>query len=95
MDKKVQKLKNLLSRYLGKSRDEILSSLGKPPDQSAYEIWFYKDPKFGLFRDENVFIFKEDRVVDIMITEYFLWKPVKNIFYYEGESPQFKIVKLF
>lgn len=94
MDKQVQKLKKLIDEYLGLSREDIFKEWGLPLKSSDDEIWFYIRYRWPVFRDKTGFIFVEDEVVDIVITSYILWKEYKNVFFYEGEPPEYKVIKL-
>ena len=40
MDKQIQKLKQYLERYLGKTKAQIYSEYGKPETISDNNIWF-------------------------------------------------------
>ncbi len=94
MDQQIQKLKKLVHQYLHKSRAEIRLLFGKPHQKSDNEIWFYTQYQRIIFKDEIAFIFEEDHVVDIVISQFILWKEWKNIFYYENQNPEYKIIYL-
>ena len=47
-----------------------------------------------IFKDEIAFIFEENLVVDICITQYIFGLEYKNIFYYQYGNPQYKVFKL-
>lgn len=94
MDPKIQRLKVLIDKYLNKSRGEIYIIFGSPSDGSDQEVWFYTKYRLGIFRDEIAFVFHQNKICDIVITEYFLWKELRNIFYYEGQNPQYKIIEI-
>ena len=92
MDKQIQKLKSYLDQYLGKSSEYILQKLGMP--ETYYEndeVLFYEKKKYGIFKDEIALFLKNDKVEDIAITEYVFGIAVRNIFYYQKESPEFKV----
>ena len=92
MDKQVQKLKNLLDKNIHKSKNEILKVFGRPSRKSDSEVWFYRRFGLSLFSDEIVFIFEEDRVVEISLTQYFLLMERKNVYYFKGQNPEYKVV---
>lgn len=94
MDKQVQNLKNLIDIFLHKSKEDIQKEWGKPLKFSDNAIWFYKKYHWGIFKNEIGFVFEGDNVVDIMISQYIFWKEYKNIFYYEGETPEYRVMKL-
>jgi len=48
-----------------------------------------------IFCDEVTFIFEEEKVIDITITQYLLGIELCNIFYFENQSPEYKVVNLF
>lgn len=93
MDRKIQKLKKLIDNFLHASRENILKEWGDPLKHSDNEIWFYNKYPWGIFKDEIAFIFGEDFVVDIMVTQYFFWMEYQNIFYYEGEDNEYRMMK--
>lgn len=94
MDQQVRKLKRLINSYLYKSKNEILIAFGRPSRKSDSEVWFFRKFDLSLFNDEIVFIFEDEKVVDISISKYFLWKELKNVYYFEGKNPEFKVVSL-
>ncbi|TDX82563.1 hypothetical protein [Epilithonimonas xixisoli] len=94
MDKQIQKLALLVKMYLNESKEQLLEDLGSPNKYSNKHIWFYTNYRFLIFQDEIAFIFERDRVVDIVITEYVLWRKVSNIFFYEGQIPEYKVNRL-
>lgn len=94
MDPKIQKLKVLVEKYLNKSKFEIYIIFGTPSEKSDQEIWFYKKYRFLVFKDEIAFVFRQNRICDIVITEYFLWEELRNIFYYEGQNPEYKVIEI-
>lgn len=94
MDKKTQKLKALVDRYLHRSKDELLKTLGKPNLKYNESSWVYNRYHFLFFKDVILFIFEEGEVVDIMLSEYIFWIEVRNVFYYENEDPEYRIMNL-
>lgn len=95
MDKQIQKLKKLVDTYLHHPKDDIMASFGKPKKNSDDEVWFYSFYHLGVFRDEIAFIFQENQVADIMISEFFLWKLISNAYYYEGKKFDYKMTRYF
>lgn len=95
MDKQVRKLKKLVNNHLNQSKEQIAKYWKKPLKQSNREIWFFRKYRWFLFCDEVAFIFEEDRVIDIAVTEYILGIELRNIFYYENQSPEYKVINLF
>ena len=94
MDKQIRKLKKIVELHYGQSKIEIENLYGKPRKSSDREVWFYHHYHRGVFKDEIAFFFEEDKVVDIALTEYIFWIEYKNIFYYKGENPEYKVVNL-
>ncbi len=94
MDPQVRKLKKLIEAHLHQSKNQILMIFGRPKKNSDSEIWFFRKFRFSFFNDEIAFIFEEDKVVDICLTQYFLWQEVKNIYYLEGQDPEYKVVPM-
>ena len=95
MDKQIRKLKKIVSLHLHQTKEDIRKTWGKPSRRSDNEVWFYYRYRWIFFRDEVVFIFEEDIVVDVSITQYLLWIEYQHIFYYENETPEYKIIKNF
>ncbi|WP_209390860.1 hypothetical protein [Chryseobacterium sp. RR2-3-20] len=91
MDKQIQKLKQYLERYLGKTKAQIYSEYGKPETISDNNIWFYDRKKIFFFKDEICFFFTDDKVADITVTEYVFGIPLHNIFYNKGQVPEYII----
>ena len=94
MDKQTQKLRTLVQQHLNQTKTDIEKKYGKPGKNSHTEIWFYRKYKCGIFMDEIAFIFEEDRVIDITLTEYIFWIEYRSIFYNKGENPEYKVIKL-
>jgi hypothetical protein len=94
MDRQIQKIESLVIKYLHKSQKDLEKTLGKASKNSDTEIWFYYKHRWGIFKDEIIFIFEEKKVIDIVITEYCFGIEYRNLFYYEGETPEYKISNL-
>lgn len=93
MNRQIEKLQRYLNEYLGKEDCHIFEKLGTPIE--CYDnVFVYERYYKVFFRDEIVFYIKEERVVDISITEYFLWIGLRNIFYYKGKKPEYKITDI-
>ena len=95
MDKQIRKLKTLVDKHLNQKKEQIAKEWKKPLKESDNEIWFFRKYRWFLFCDEVAFIFEEDRVIDIAVTEYILGIELRNIFYYENQSPEYKVINLF
>lgn len=95
MDKQVLKFKKIILENLYKSRQHIYTTWGKPKKKSDHEVWFFSRFYVSFFHDEISFVFEHDVVVDICFTRFFLWEEIKCIFYYEGQSPEYKIISFF
>ncbi|MCX8525244.1 hypothetical protein OF897_15090 [Chryseobacterium formosus] len=95
MTKDIQKLKKLINENLGKSKTEIQIVFGTPSKKSDDGVWFYRKFHLSPYKDEILFIFDDDVVVDICTNKYFLWREVKSIFYMEGQNPEYKEVSFF
>ena len=94
MDKQIQKLRKLVHQHLNQTKTDLENKFGKPDKNSDKEIWFYHKYQCGIFKDEIAFIFEEDRVIDITLTEYIFWIEYRSIFYNKGENPEYKVIKL-
>lgn len=95
MNSKIKKLENLVRTHLSKSRLDIKMLWGKPLQDSDNNTWYFKKVRYGIFKDEIAFIFLNDRVVDIMISEYVFGVHICNIFYNEGHTVKYRVVKMF
>ena len=91
MDKQIQKLKQYLEKYLGKTKAQIHSDYGKPEIISDSNMWFYHQYHWLIFKDEICFFFVNDKVADITVTEYVFGIPLHNIFYNKGQVPEYII----
>lgn len=87
------KLKIKIKLYLNQSKSKIIDSLGSPTHKSDQSIYFYRKYRFSLFWEETAYIFEEDKVVDIVISLFFLWWEIKSVYYFEGQNPQYKTVQ--
>lgn len=96
MDKQIHKLEKLVRKNLYKSKSHIRMNFGIASKSSDNEMWCYNHYRWGIWREQIIFIFDEnDVVIDIMIAEYILWKEIRNIFYYEGQTPEYKVMNFF
>ncbi|GEM_PF-722364 len=92
MDQQIRKLQGYLDLYLGKSSEYILQELGLPDSHfENNKIWFYKKKSKIIFKDDIIFFLKDEKVVEIAITEYIMGIAVRNIFYNQKGYPKFKI----
>lgn len=82
----------MVEKHLHHSKDEISSFFGQPSRKSDDYIWFFRMYKLNIFHEEIIFIFEEDKVIDIALVIYFLWFKVKSIYYFEHQSPEYKIL---
>lgn len=95
MDKQVRKLKKLVDKHLNQPKEQIIKEWKKPLKESDNEIWSFRKYKWFLFCDEVAFIFEGDKVIDITVTEYLLGIELRSVFYYENQSPEYKVVNSF
>jgi len=90
MDKQIQKLKQYLESYLSFSHKQIRLQFGAPDKAiSDNDIWFYRTRRWLILEDEICFFFKAEMVTDIVITQYFLGKPMYNIMHKKGQVPEY------
>ena len=92
MDRQIRNLKKLIEKYLHQTKDKISKDWRKPLKDSDDEIWFFRKYYWFLFWDEITFIFDENEVVDIAITQYFFGMELRNIYFFEYQTPQYKVV---
>lgn len=95
MDRKIRKLKKLVDKHLHQTKEQIAKEWKKPLKKSDNEIWFFRKYRWILFWDEITILFYEDKVIDIVVTEYVLGIELRNIFYYENQLPEYKVFNLF
>ncbi len=93
MDKQIQKLKKLVAENLNKTKGHLLTYFGVPVGKSDNEVWIYNRYNWGISKEEISFILEDDIVIDIMITEYIFWKEVRNTFFYQGQDPEYRVIK--
>ncbi|MYZ60340.1 hypothetical protein EH151_10630 [Elizabethkingia anophelis] len=93
-NRSIHKLSSLIKRYLGLSVHDLLRERGEPGRDSSYDIWIYNSRRHLIFQDEIAFILEGDIIVDIVLTEYTFGLVRRNIFYFEGQSPEYKIVEI-
>lgn len=94
MNKTIARLSVLIDQYLYKTKHYIEASLSKPLKKSDDFVWSYRYFGFNIINYEILFVFDEDIVVDIVICEYFLWVELRNTFYFEGETLEYRIIEL-
>lgn len=94
MDRQIQKLKLLVERYMYFSKADLLKTLGKPNKKSDDFTWFYIRRRWGVFKEERIFIFHQDKVVDICILQYIAGIEFRNMFYYENQDPEYRTIRL-
>lgn len=94
MDQQIQKLNCYLDQYIGKTIHQIIEELGEPKGQYCDEIIVYSKICNFFFKDEITFIMKDERVYDLVITEYLFWIPLHNIFHFENRTPEFKVAEV-
>jgi len=95
MDKQIRKIDTLVKRHLHKSKAEIGMLYGVPSQVLYDDAWFYVQRKHFILRTETVFIFKNDKVNDIIIFEYILWIRLRDLFYNANQTPQYEVVKYY
>ena len=88
MDRQIQKLKQYLEKYLGKTKAQIHSDYGKSEIISDSNMWFYHQYRWLIFKDEICFFFTDDKVADITVTEFVFGIPLQNIVYNKGQVPE-------
>lgn len=94
MTKDILKLKKLNDTFLHQSKSRILEEYGKPLKCSDDEVWYYSRHEWGILKDEIIFIFEENIVVDIVISQYFLWNCYQHVVYDKTKIPAYKITKM-
>ncbi|SDF09932.1 hypothetical protein [Epilithonimonas hungarica] len=96
MNKKIKKLKKLVDKNLRRKKQEIFQLFGTPSKRSDDYILFYERYTYlGFIRDVTSFILEENTVVDIYISRYFLGKEIWDVFYYEEQEPEYKLIWSF
>ena len=95
MDKQIRKLKKLVDKHLHQAKKQIAKEWKKPLKESVNEIWFFRKYRWFVVWDEVTFIFDEDKVIDIAVTEYLLGIELRNIYYFQYQIPEYKVVDSF
>lgn len=95
MDKQIRKLKKIVDKHLNQTRKQIAKEWKNPLKDSNNEIWFFRKYQWLIFWDEVAFIFEEDKVIDITVTEYFLGVELRNIYFFQYQTPEYKVVNSF
>ena len=86
MDKQIRKLKKLVDKHLHQAKKQIAKE---------WKIWFFRKYRWFVVWDEVTFIFDEDKVIDIAVTEYLLGIELRNIYYFQYQIPEYKVVDSF
>lgn len=94
MDRQIQKLKQYLKKYLGKSENYVHKKMGKPLQFSGSDALLYYICKNLIFRDQIAFFIENGKMSDIVISECILGIPVRNIFYLPKNNIQYKVDNL-
>ncbi|MDV3462284.1 hypothetical protein CMU84_17695 [Elizabethkingia anophelis] len=93
-NKSIQRLDHFIEKYLNQSAGHIQREWERPKKYSDDGIWFYKKCRNFIFHDEIGFILDDGIVVDITLTEYTFGVARKSVFYYEGQSPEYRVIKI-
>ena len=72
MDKQVQKSRELIFPYIGKTPMQLRSILGVPKETSTEIIWLYEIKRFGFYHQEVSFYFKNNLVANISVIKYLM-----------------------
>lgn len=92
----IQKLETLVKTNLYQFKSEIRQIWGEPSKLfSNGNIWVYKKRRLAIFRDEITFVFENNKVVDITVTESLFGIEYRNIWFYEGSIPEYKTQNFF
>ncbi|AQX90574.1 MULTISPECIES: hypothetical protein [Elizabethkingia] len=92
--KSIQKLHFLIERYLREDIYCIYREWGKPRRYSDASILIYKTRWNLIFQNEIAFVLNEGIVVDITLAEYIFGIARRSVFYYEGQTPEYRIVNI-
>ncbi|MFC4687418.1 hypothetical protein ACFO4P_10790 [Epilithonimonas pallida] len=92
MDAQLKKIDALVRKYLHRSKIALMVLYGVPNTTWDDDIWIYKQTKNYIFKTEIVFIFKNNRVKDIIIFEYILGILWSEVFYNANHSPRYEVV---
>lgn len=93
MDKKTSKIDHLVKNYLNQSKQAIRQAFGQPNKKSDNEVWIYNRYRYGIFKEEISFLFEDDKVNDVVLTEYLFCIEMYAIYYYSSLKPPYRIVK--
>ncbi|MDV4044815.1 hypothetical protein CMT37_18545 [Elizabethkingia anophelis] len=96
--KTVDKLRCLVKEYLHCSIEELSAEWGTPgagSDMYNNSIWIYHKRRLLFFHDEIAFIIEKEKVVDIALTECFLWMDLRSVFYFKGQENEYRVDEYF
>ena len=92
MDTQIQKIDAVVRKYLHQSRRKLIIFYGVPDKTLNDDIWIYTQNKYYIFKTETVFIFKNNRVADIIIFEYIFRMHWRDLFYNANQTPKYEVV---
>ena len=64
-----------------KSKQQVLQLIGHSNYHSEFDIWSYNLIQNIFFKREMILLFINNRVLDIVITDYFLGNKIKEYIY--------------
>ena len=95
MSKQIKKLEKLVKQHLHKTRNRIIQDFGDPNKDSNDEIWFYYRCNWLIYKEEIGFIFEDDMVIDIILSESVFGRDIRNTYFFEGQNPEYKVIRFF
>lgn len=83
MDKQIQEPLKIIEALQDKTKSQIKEIMGYSQFHSSFDVWMYNLRQNWFFRRELLLFFnKEEEVIDISITDYFLGYQTR--FYFLG-----------
>ena len=94
---KLPQLQALLADAEAKLSDVVAknTAYNTKVNEQNNEIWFFRKYRWFLFWDEVAFIFENDIIIDITITEYLLGIELRNIYFFQFQTPEYRVVNSF
>ncbi|SDF04642.1 hypothetical protein [Epilithonimonas hungarica] len=95
MNAQIKKIDTLVRKHLHQSKIVLMIVYGIPEKVLDDDIWIYTWNKYFFFKTKTVFIFKNDRVTDIIIFEYIFRIHFRDSFYNANHTPKYEVVKYY
>lgn len=72
MDRQIQRLEEHVSEYVGKTPMQIRGIIGAANTDSMKDRWYYDLKDNWMVNTKMILIFKEEKVTDLILQDFFL-----------------------